>query len=38
MNTTGINTEFLQFFLVIVVGGASHAEISTKIPVCLKYI
>ena len=38
MNTTGINAEFLQFFLVIVVGSGSHAQLSTKITVFFKYI
>ena len=35
INATGINVEFLQFFLVIVVGGGSHAQLSTKITVYL---
>ena len=30
MNTTEINAEFLQCYLVIVVGGGSHAQLSTK--------
>ena len=45
MNTAGINADFLHFyvllstfFLVIVVGGGSHAQLSTKITVYLKHI
>ena len=30
MNTTEINAEFLQCYLVIAVGGGSHAQLSTK--------
>ena len=38
MNIMGINAAFLQVFLVIVVGGGSHAQLPTKITVYLKYI
>ena len=41
INTTGLNDdddEFVQFFLVTVVGGGSHAQLSTKITVYFKYI
>ena len=38
MNITEINAEFLQVFLVIVLGGGSHTQLSTKITVYLKYI
>ena len=38
MNITEIDIEFLQVFLVIVLGGGSPAQLSTKITVYLKYI
>ena len=38
MNTSGINAKFLQFFLVIAARGGSHAQLSTKITVYLKYV
>ena len=37
-NGTEINAEFLQVFFVIVLGGGSHTQPSTKITVYLKYI
>ena len=36
-NITGIDAEFLQFFLVIALVGGSHTQLSTKVTVYLKY-